>query len=427
MRKWHRWIALPSALLLLSVGITGIILQVQQFFGADEAQREKLASMTSAYSLDTPAADIAAKIDRARAAVQAKLSTAKLDAMEIQFKGDHPIVTFHAVANSARKLIVNADTGAIEKDEPDERESFILRLHTGEVFGDGGIVLGMVWGLALVALIVSGMWLYWRMYRARAGVKGWRAIFWSLLLMMMFLPGKAFAGSPFQTDDPGFAGKGWEIKLDSTYERNVNADILVAPILDLNYTIVEHFKLDLILAEKTVWPRGGSAGGGASRTGVADTDFRFKWRFLDEKPDSWIPALSMAPNVTFPTATNDVGGSGWALRLPFQIGKTFDKLYVYGELGYQWALSGQSTDHIIYGACAQYQLTDHWNVGIELYGADLFHVGGINGDATAVVNAGAVYTFNDHVQFQAAAGRTLRDKDRGGPEMLVRVLVQFNF
>ena len=178
MRKWHRWIALPFAILLLSVAVTGVILQVQQFFGAEEAQREKLADMTSTYSLDTTGAEIAARFDRARSAVQAKIGSGKLDAVEVQLKGEHPTVTFHVVGQSARKLVVNADTGAIESDEPDVRESFILRLHTGEVFGDGGVVLGMFWGLALVVLVITGAMLYWQMYRARARIKGWKRVIW---------------------------------------------------------------------------------------------------------------------------------------------------------------------------------------------------------------------------------------------------------
>ena len=178
MRKFHRWVSLPAAVFLLSVAVTGVILQFQQFFGEDEAQREQLATMTSAYSLDTPATNVAEMIDRARTTARSKFGDAKLDAVEVQLKGDHPTVALHVVGDSPRKLVVNGLTGAVESDELDERESFILRLHTGEVFGDGGVVLGMVWGTALVALTVTGAVLYWRMYRARARVKGWRQVFW---------------------------------------------------------------------------------------------------------------------------------------------------------------------------------------------------------------------------------------------------------
>ncbi len=238
----------------------------------------------------------------------------------------------------------------------------------------------------------------------------------------MLLPRSAFAGSPFLTDDPGFAPKGWEIKPAAVYESNVNANILTAPILDLNYSIVENFKLNLTLAEKTVWPKDD----GEAHTGLADTDFKFKWRFFDEKPGEWRPALSIAPNITFPTASKSrgIGDGVWRTRLPLQVGKTFGKLYAYGEIGYQWALSDNGDDQLLYGVAAQYQLTDRWNVGIELNGTDLF---GIGRNYSGLVNIGAVYSFNDHVQFQAALGRTIRDEDRGGPELVVTVLLQFNF
>ncbi len=154
--------------------------------------------------------------------------------------------------------------------------------------------------------------------------------------------------------------------------------------MDLNYTIVPNFKLNLTLAEKTIFSKDKE-----SHTGLADTDFKFKYRFLDEKPGTWIPALSMAPNITFPTASESrgIGDGVWRARLPFQIGKTFDKLYVYGELGYQWALSDGGDDQFIYGVAAQYQLTDHWNVGVELNGSNVF---GVVGDYSGVVQVGAV-------------------------------------
>ena len=56
MRRFHRWISLPAAAFLLSVAVSGVILQFQQFFGEDEAEREALAAAVSPYSLDAPGA-----------------------------------------------------------------------------------------------------------------------------------------------------------------------------------------------------------------------------------------------------------------------------------------------------------------------------------------------------------------------------------
>ena len=39
------------------------------------------------------------------------------------------------------------------------------RIHSGEAFGDGGLLFAMFWGLALAVLTVTGFWIYWLMRR----------------------------------------------------------------------------------------------------------------------------------------------------------------------------------------------------------------------------------------------------------------------
>ena len=46
-RRWHRWIGWPAALFLLWASITGIVLASTEFFGADEALREKTRALVS--------------------------------------------------------------------------------------------------------------------------------------------------------------------------------------------------------------------------------------------------------------------------------------------------------------------------------------------------------------------------------------------
>ena len=114
MRKWHRWISLVAALFLLVVAATGVILQVQQFFGEDEAEREQMAKSASPYSVDSPLAGFAPKLAAAQAAVRARAGADRLDNVELQLKGEHPTFVFHTAGARNRKFIVNADTGAVE-------------------------------------------------------------------------------------------------------------------------------------------------------------------------------------------------------------------------------------------------------------------------------------------------------------------------
>jgi uncharacterized iron-regulated membrane protein len=49
-------------------------------------------------------------------------------------------------------------------------------LHSGEAFGDWGLVFGTAWGLALVTLLVTGLVIYLAM--RKPGQKGPGRLFW---------------------------------------------------------------------------------------------------------------------------------------------------------------------------------------------------------------------------------------------------------
>lgn len=249
---------------------------------------------------------------------------------------------------------------------------------------------------------------------------GSQKVLW-LCLFFLCPPQQAVAGSPFLTDDPAFVPQGWEIKFVAVYERSPGQDVLIAPIVDINYTIVEHLKLNLTLAERTL-----SHHAGPTLTGIADTDFKFKWRFMDEKQGEWVPAISTAPNVTLPTADKGrgLGDGAWRFRLPIQCGKTFGRFYAYAEVGYQWVFQRNSDDQVIYSYATQYQLTQRWNIGAELNGSAPV---GEPHTFSAVGNLGLIYVFNDHWQIQGTLGRTLRAASQSGPQFLSQIFIQWNF
>ena len=156
------------------VASTGVVLQIQQFFGADEAEQERLATIMSTQLASAPVAGWQQQIDRALVAVKVSVGAdVPIDSVEVQLK-DTPrkCIVWTASGGGAKKdeplkVTVNAESGAVLKTESGERESFILRVHTGEVFGDAGVVLGIIWGTALVVLTITGAWVYYRMWSAR--------------------------------------------------------------------------------------------------------------------------------------------------------------------------------------------------------------------------------------------------------------------
>ncbi len=178
-RKWHRWIAFPATVFLLFASITGVILGFTEFFGADEALREATRAVVSSTTTASSGTSWSDPVARALGAVNARAPGSPIDKIELQFKGEHPTVTIFTgkpTGGEDRKFVVSAKTGAIESVEDYTDKAFLLRLHSGEAFGDGGLVVSMLWGIALAVLSITGLIIYLRI--RRPGAKGIKRVFW---------------------------------------------------------------------------------------------------------------------------------------------------------------------------------------------------------------------------------------------------------
>jgi uncharacterized iron-regulated membrane protein len=178
-RKWHRWIGFPAALFLLFASMTGAGLAVTEFFGSDEAMREATRDAISPVTLASPRRDWDDPLARAVATVAAAAGGAPIDKITMQFKGDHPTVTIFTgrpTGGEDRQFVVDARTGALVRTDVYADKPFLNRLHSGEAFGDGGLVFAMFWGLALFLLTASGLIMYFKL-RPRT-TRGWQKVFW---------------------------------------------------------------------------------------------------------------------------------------------------------------------------------------------------------------------------------------------------------
>jgi hypothetical protein len=181
-RKIHRWLSVIGIVFFLSVAATGIWLQIEAIFGEDEAAREAMAEIVSPASLSAPLSLNPSSLDKARDVVLARFGNRPVASVDWVIKAPVPAYVFHLDGAEPVKVTVNAATAAIIASEPDG-EDWVMRLHTGELLGDGGKFLGLAWGLALVAMSITGIILYIKMLQARrtgsAGkVTGWRRYFW---------------------------------------------------------------------------------------------------------------------------------------------------------------------------------------------------------------------------------------------------------
>lgn len=234
-RKIHRWIGIGAAVLFLLVSVTGVLLQIEQIFGTEEANREAMAAMLSPASLTRPLHPDSAALDRARTAVLGRFGDRQVAALDWQIKGKGQHYVFHLDGPRPLRVDVNAVTGSIVEARPDS-EDWLLKLHTGEIVGDGGKVLGLGWGLALVTMLITGIIAYLNMYRTRQrgsakSERGWRRWFWMAplaLILPLANPSPARAdpptgtpGNPPATEQPevgeAAAKQGWSFNPDAGF------------------------------------------------------------------------------------------------------------------------------------------------------------------------------------------------------------------
>jgi uncharacterized iron-regulated membrane protein len=178
-RRWHRWIAFPASIFLLWAGSTGVIVAFTEFFGEEEALREATRDQVSPVTLTSAQSAWSDPIARAIASATTRSAGAPIDKMEIQFKGPEPKVTLFTgklTGGKDRKLVFDAKTGSLVSDETYADKPLLYRLHSGEAFGDGGLVVAMFWGLTLVILTITGFIIYVKLWRP--GAVGMKRVFW---------------------------------------------------------------------------------------------------------------------------------------------------------------------------------------------------------------------------------------------------------
>ncbi|MFN8583431.1 MAG: PepSY-associated TM helix domain-containing protein [Gemmatimonadaceae bacterium] len=182
-RKWHRWIGLVGALFLAWAGVTGVIVGFTEFFGEDEEKREALRAVVSPVTTQGSSQQYVGPLTKAFATMAAKAPGAPIDKLLFEFKGDQPTITFYTgkpTGGEDKRYVVQAMTGELLKVDAYVDKPFLTRLHSGEAFGDGGLVVSMLWGVALAIMTFSGFLIYWHMHQRMDArhVKGWRRFFW---------------------------------------------------------------------------------------------------------------------------------------------------------------------------------------------------------------------------------------------------------
>ncbi|MEZ5319549.1 MAG: PepSY-associated TM helix domain-containing protein [Vicinamibacterales bacterium] len=178
-RKWHRWAGFVAAVFLLFVSITGVILAMTEFFGEEEARREATRDLVSEVRTTSMEDAWAAPLARVMATAAREAPDAPIDRIVMQLKGDPLTIDVFLgkpTGGEDKRLIFDARTGALLRQDTYADKPFLNRLHSGEAFGDGGLVVAMFWGAALAFLSGSGLVIYFAMRRRNP--VGLQKVFW---------------------------------------------------------------------------------------------------------------------------------------------------------------------------------------------------------------------------------------------------------
>ena len=178
-RKWHRWVGFVASIVLLFAAVTGVLVAGTEFFGEEEALREATRDVESPVHTDSDTAIWRAPLDKALAQARSTAPGAPVDKLLVQFKGSQPTVTVFLGkpgGGEDRRLVFDAASGTLLKTDAYVDKPLLHRVHSGEAFGDGGLVFAMFWGTALAFLAATGLVIYFAMRRRNP--EGLRRVFW---------------------------------------------------------------------------------------------------------------------------------------------------------------------------------------------------------------------------------------------------------
>jgi hypothetical protein len=178
-RRWsriafylHLWIGVVGTLALLSIAVTGVLLNHKRGLGLmPEVEHETDAPLRASVSLDSLAlAAFAAVPADARGGWTpgSGVDPARIDRMDVRPRDGFVKVRFRDRANT--EATEDLATGRVLH-IGSRNDVFLEKLHSGEIFGDGFILLSDAGALALVVTLLTGYWLWLapRLMRRRDG------------------------------------------------------------------------------------------------------------------------------------------------------------------------------------------------------------------------------------------------------------------
>jgi cobalt/nickel transport protein len=219
-------------------------------------------------------------------------------------------------------------------------------------------------------------------------------IFFASIIVFSSMP--THAARPLTTDDAWTVEKG-EFQLEVGFDalRQDTHDREYSPSLTLTYGLLERMDLGIGSGYVFSHPKEGER-----ENGMADTEIKLKYRWIDEK--NWRPALTTSGILKIPTASESKGlGSGQTdFGINAILTKTIGKKWVvHLNLGYTFIGEDHVNNEFNYSVAAQFLLTEKWALVGEIVGVNNFN--GRHGDDPFSGLIGTYYSMTDKIILDA--------------------------
>lgn len=169
-RRWHRWLGTVAALLLVLIGATGILLQLDEVTEFTAPPRPTPVNWSQLAPIDVKA--LAGRVSALADQRSGANDILSLD-LTTSDKGPIAVVRF---SDGKAPVTLDLQTGkehkAVDPSRPkngllQKIRRLVLNLHTFGLVGPAGHILGAAVSAMLLFLGSSGLWMWWLMRQER--------------------------------------------------------------------------------------------------------------------------------------------------------------------------------------------------------------------------------------------------------------------
>jgi hypothetical protein len=225
-----------------------------------------------------------------------------------------------------------------------------------------------------------------------------------LLFSIIIIINSAFAGPPFNTDDPEPVDfLHWEFYIASSYQFGKYNDNATLPHFEVNYGAVPDVQLHILAG------MGYAKENTDHQYGFMTAEVGFKYRFINSEANNF--QVGIFPLLEIPTTSKEsiVGNDHLQAFLPLWIQKSWGKFTTYGGAGY-WINPGENNKNSVFvGWEAQYDFSQTLTLGGELYYESPDTKDGSNDVAFKV---GGFINLNEENHILFSIGQSLKNSDQ---------------